>query len=77
MVNRHGDSRIRLIYFWFAQLWPDPFIPEDAVIRDLFEFDRLYAELPEALWREYELVLMHHPKELPLIPVEVTYDSCA
>ncbi len=46
------------------------------MIRDLFEFDRGYAELPEALWREYELVLARDPKELPLIAVEVTYDSC-
>jgi hypothetical protein len=47
------------------------------VIPDLLEFDRLYADLSDVLWREYELVLAHHPKELPLIPVEVTYDSCA
>ncbi|MBT5057505.1 MAG: glycosyltransferase [Gemmatimonadetes bacterium] len=77
MVARHADPRIRMVYFWYAQLWPDPYIPEEAVIPDLLEFDRLYADLSDVLWREYELVLAHHPKELPLIPVEVTYDSCA
>jgi hypothetical protein len=57
--------------------WRDPFIPEAAVIDDLFEFERLYQDLPEAAWRQYETVLQNHPNQLPLKEIEITYENCA
>ena len=77
MAAKHRDPRIRLVYFWYAHLWRDPFIPEAAVIDDLFEFERLYQDLPEAAWRQYETVLQNHPNQLPLKEIEITYESCA
>ena len=77
MACKHRDPRIRLVYFWYAHLWRDPFIPEAAVVDDLFEFERLYQDLPEATWRQYEAVLQNHPNELPLKESEVTDGSCA
>lgn len=77
MVAKHRDPRIRLVYFWYAHLWRDPFIPDDAVVDDLFDFERLYQDLPDAAWRQYEAVLQHHPNQLPLKEIEVTYGSCA
>lgn len=77
MAAKHGDPRLRLLYFWYARLWRDPFIPAAAVVDDLFEFERLYQDLPEATWRQYEAVLQHHPNQLPLREIEVTYGSCA
>ena len=82
MAQKHCDSRIRLLYFWFAHLWADPYIPEEAVVSDLFEFDRLYAELPEEAWDEYLLILAHHPSNFPVETTagesaEVEYEYCA
>lgn len=75
MAAVHRDRRIRLVYFWYAHLWRDPFIPDAAVVDDLFEFDRLYQELPEAGWREYETVLQNHPNQLPLREIEAHDDA--
>jgi hypothetical protein len=77
MATKHRDPRIRLIYFWYAHLWRDPFIPEAAVVNDLFQFERLYHDLPESKWRQYEAVLQAHPNQFPLKEIEVRYGSCA
>ena len=77
MAAKHRDPRIRLVYFWYAHLWADSFIPDEAVVKDLIEFDRLYQELPDTAWQQYEAVLRHHPNQFPLRNVEVNYESCA
>lgn len=64
MVAKHRDERIRLLYCWFAYLWPDPFIPTEALVEDLLHFDRLYRELPAHQWEEYQLVFQFHPAQL-------------
>lgn len=64
MVAKHGDERIRLLYCWFASLWPDPFVPAEAIVEDLHHFDRLYRELPASQWQEYQIVFQHHPAQL-------------
>ena len=64
MVAKHRDERIRLLYCWFAHLWPDPFIPAEALVEDLLHFDRLYRELPAEQWQEYQIVLQYHPAQL-------------
>jgi GT2 family glycosyltransferase len=66
MAKKHGDPRLRLLYFWFAHLWSDGYIPDAAVVHDLFEFDRQYDELPDNTWDEYMLVLANHPSHFPL-----------
>ena len=71
MVRKHRDERIRLLYFWFAQLWPDPFIPEEALVPDLVEFDRLYRAMPQEQWRDYRRILENHPLKFPLLEKEV------
>jgi glycosyltransferase involved in cell wall biosynthesis len=77
MAMKHHDPRIRLVYFWYAHLWRDPFIPEAAIVEDLFEFERVYHDLPESTWRQYEMVLQNHPNQLPLKDIEASYGSCA
>ena len=64
MVNKHADPRIRLLYFWYAHLWSDSYIPDEAEA-DLFELERLYEELPEEIFAEYMTVLANHPTHLP------------
>jgi hypothetical protein len=66
MVAKHRDDHIRLLYCWFASLWPDPFIPAEALVEDLLHFDRLYRELPAHQWEEYQLVFQYHPAQLLL-----------
>ena len=48
MVARHRDERLRLLYFWIGSMWPDPQMPETALVPDLLEFERRYRELPAA-----------------------------
>lgn len=64
MVAKHRDERIRLLYCWFAYLWPDPFIPTEALVENLLSFDQLYRELPASQWEEYQLVFQYHPAQL-------------
>ena len=61
MADKHSEFPIRLLYFWFAHLWPDPFIPEEAVVKDLVELDLLFRTMTEEKWRDYLVVLKHHP----------------
>ncbi len=75
MVRKHHDVRIRLLYFWFAGLWPDYLIPEEAVVPNLVELDRLYRELPDEQWQQYQLILEHHPIMSYLPNPEVLYES--
>ena len=77
MVHKHRDSRIRLLYFWFAHLWPDPFLPEEAVIGELEEFDRRYRTLSEEQWQEYQIILDHHPLWSFLPEMEVHHEAYA
>lgn len=76
MAEKHGDSRIRMLYFWYASLWPDPFIPDEALVGDLVEFDRLYREMPEEIWQEYQMVMDNHPSISPFAEAEVNYEKC-
>jgi len=79
MVDKHGDERLRLLYLWFAHLWPDSWIPAEAVVPDLVEFERRYREAPAALWDEYRVVLENHPfLNIPWnYGIEVEYETSA
>ncbi len=63
MADKFQEPRIRLLYFWFAHLWADPFLPEESVVEDLVEFDRRYQTLTDADWQQYQFLLDHRPKE--------------
>ena len=70
MAQKHEDSRVQLVHFWLGFLQHDPLIPEESLIVDLIELDRQYEELPEAVWREYEIILGNHPSRFPLALLE-------
>ena len=71
MVSKHDDERIRLLYFWYAHLWPDHYIPQEAVVGDLVEFDQLYGGLDPAIWQQYQVVLKQHPSQFVKATTEV------
>lgn len=75
MVAKHRDERIRLLYFWFGYLWPDPQLPEAGLVPDLLEFERRYRELSAEEWQDYQLVLNNHPHLSQY--TEVRYEQCA
>ncbi len=66
MADKFQEPRIRLLYFWFAHLWPDPFLPEEALVEDLVEFDRRYRTLTDADWQQYQFLLDHRPNRWAL-----------
>ena len=63
MADKFQEPRIRLLYFWFAHLWPDPFLPEESLVEDLVEFDRRYQTLTDAEWQQYQFLLDHRPRK--------------
>ena len=63
MVAKHSDERIRLLYFWYAHLWPDFYIPQEAVVGDLVHFDQLYTGLCADAWRQHQVILEQHPSQ--------------
>lgn len=77
LAAKHLDPRVRLLYFWYASLWPDPFIPREAVVRDLVDLDNRYRELSAAGWRDCELVLRQHPTLTAFVEPEVTHEHTA
>lgn len=78
MVAKHGDRRLRLLYGWWASLWPDPMLPEAARVRNALELERCYGTLTEAQWREYEIVFARHPRLGKHVKKEVDcYATCA
>lgn len=61
MAAKHGEDRLRLIPFWLAGIWPDPFLPEEMVLADLFEFDRVWREATVEQLDDCRRVLEWHP----------------
>ena len=43
MATKHGDDRVRLLYGWFAALWPDGLFPDECLVHDLVELERRYV----------------------------------
>jgi len=62
MIEKHGDTRLRLLYCWWASLWPDPMLPELAWVRDALELEKRYGTLTETEWRDYEVLFANHPR---------------
>jgi glycosyltransferase involved in cell wall biosynthesis len=61
MVRKHRDEGIRLLYLWFAALWPDPFVPEDAVLPDLVRCDAAYQSRRLGGSPEDLVICANHP----------------
>lgn len=72
MARRYDDDRLRLLYGWFAALWPDPMFPDECLVPDLQEWARRYDGMTASLWAQYRAVLERHPVlpvlSLPSIP---------
>ena len=57
MARKHSDALVRLIHFWWAHLWPNPFLPEESVIDSLIEFDQIYQTISATDRKEYQEIL--------------------
>ena len=57
MARKHSNALVRLVHFWWAHLWPNPFLPEESVIDSLTEFDHIYQTISEIAEKEYQEVL--------------------
>ena len=57
MARKHSDALVRLVHFWWAHLWPNPFFPEESVIDSLIEFDHIYRTISETDKKEYQEIL--------------------
>ncbi len=57
LAHTHSDPFVYLIHFWWAHLWPNPFFPEESIIRSLVEFDHLYRTISAQKWQTYRAVL--------------------
>ena len=57
IARKHDDPLVHLIHFWWAHLWPNPFFPDETVIRSLVEFDQVYRTMSAQKWRAYHAVL--------------------
>ena len=57
MARKHSDALVRLVHFWWAHLWPNPFLPEESVIGSLIEFDHIYRTISETDEKEYQGLL--------------------
>ena len=69
MANKHGDDRVRLLYGWFAALWPDGLFPDECRVHDLVDLERRYRSWPADMWRQFRVVLENHPF-LPVSPLK-------
>ena len=61
MKWKYGDPKLLLFHFWYASIWPDPFLPEETVLGDLVEFHHAYAHWPTTRLRDLRILLDHHP----------------
>ena len=57
MARKHSDSLVRLIHFWWAHLWPNPFLPEESIIDSLIEFDHIYRTISATDKKDYQKIL--------------------
>ena len=61
MVEKNEDSRLYLIEFWFASLWPDLLIPEEMRLPNLVAFHETYQTISNSEMTERMLMLDLHP----------------
>ena len=61
MKWKYGDPQLLLFHFWYASIWPDPFLPEETLLGDLVEFHHAYAHGSTSRLRDLRTLLDHHP----------------
>ena len=61
MKRKHGDPKLLLFHFWYASIWPNPFLPEEMLLGDLVEFHHAYVHWPTGRLRDLRILLDHHP----------------
>ena len=58
---KYGDPKLLLFHFWYASIWPDPFLPEETLLGDLVEFHHAYAHWSTSQLRDLRILLDRHP----------------
>ncbi len=61
IVKKNEDSRLYLIEFWLASLWPDCLIPEEMRLNNLMEFHETHQTISCGEMAERTLMLDLHP----------------
>lgn len=61
MAHHNNNPKLWLIELWRASIWPDPFIPEELVLRDLLHFHQCYQQITSSEIAEIEALLIRHP----------------
>ena len=61
MERKYGDCKLLLFHFWYASIWPDPFLPEETLLGDLVELHQAYAHWPTSRLRDLQTIWAHHP----------------
>ena len=61
MAEKSEDSRLYLIEFWFASLWPDHLIPEEMRLNSLMEFHEIHQTISCGEMAERASMLDLHP----------------
>ena len=61
MAHQNSNSKLWLIELWRAGIWPDPFVPEELVLRDLLHFHQRYQQITSSEIAEIEALLTRHP----------------
>ena len=61
MAEKNGDSKLHLIEFWLAALWPDHLIPEEMRLNNLMAFHQTYQNISSSEMAERVLMLNLHP----------------
>ena len=61
MAHHNSNPKLWLIELWRASIWPDPFVPEELVLRDLLHFHQCYQQITSSEIAEIEALLIRHP----------------
>ncbi len=61
MSHHNNNPKLWLIELWRAGIWPDPFIPEELILRDLLHFHQCYQQITPSEIAEIEALLTRHP----------------
>ncbi len=61
MAHQNGNPKLWLIELWRTSIWPDPFVPEELVLRDLLHFHQCYQQITPREMAQIEALLTRHP----------------
>ena len=75
IARKHDDPQVNLIHFWWAHFWPNPFFPDESILRSLVEFDHLYRTISAKKWRAYRSVLDYSRPRMPDEPTSSAHSK--